>query len=228
MSMISVKRIYTQKYPSPYSDCIDLKSYSSDLYDFIVGANLTYRQQDCFKLCIQRDIIVSCGCYSLEYPKLTIIQTSNATNSTRACLTLSEYDCLDDKKKNFNVQECRERSCPLECDSVTFDLSLSSLINPHLKEFNSFSPQEIAAYQKVIGANLTYEGFRTTWINVKVYFSTLQYTEISESPKVSIIDLFTQIGGSLGMFVSFSIFTLFELFEMFFLVVYYSLWRTTH
>jgi hypothetical protein len=33
-------------------------------------------------------------------------------------------------------------------------------------------------------------------------------------------DLFSQIGGSLGLFVSFSIFTLFEFIELFILLVY--------
>ena len=108
---------------------------------------------------------------------------------------------------------------------MRYDLSLSSLINPHLKEYNSFSAKEIANYEKTLGVNLTYEFFKSTWISVKVYYTSLQYTEISESPKITIIDLFTQIGGSLSMFVSFSIFTLFELIEILILFVYSLLYK---
>jgi hypothetical protein len=47
-----------------------------------------------------------------------------------------------------------------------------------------------------------------------VFYSSLDYTMLTESPKTSIGDLFSQIGGALGMFVSFSIFTLFELMDI--------------
>ena len=54
---------------------------------------------------------------------------------------------------------------------------------------------------------------------ITVYYPSLQYEQISESPKTQIFDLFTQIGGALGMFVSFSIFTVFELIEIVLLVL---------
>jgi hypothetical protein len=213
-SIISVKRTYTQKYPSPYSDCIDLTSLApSDLFSFIRDQNQTYRQQDCFNLCMQRDIIDKCKCYDLNYANLN-------RNNVKPCLNLSEYACLNEIKKNFDVELCRQVSCPLECNSIKYDLGLSSLLNPHLKEYNSFSAQELANYERVLGANLTYDLFRSAWVNLKVYYPTLQYTYISETPKVSLIDLCTQIGGSLGMFVSFSVFTLFELIEILVLVLY--------
>ena len=47
----------------------------------------------------------------------------------------------------------------------------------------------------------------------------MRYTSITESPKTSIADLFSQIGGGLGLFVSFSVFTLFEFIELFILVI---------
>jgi hypothetical protein len=61
---------------------------------------------------------------------------------------------------------------------------------------------------------MTYDLFKSSSAFFTVYYSNLQYTQISESPKTAIIDLFTQVGGALGMFVSFSVFTLFELIEI--------------
>jgi hypothetical protein len=39
-----------------------------------------------------------------------------------------------------------------------------------------------------------------------VHYPNLQYTLLTESPKTTLADLFSQIGGALGMFVSFSVF----------------------
>ncbi len=43
-----------------------------------------------------------------------------------ACLNVNESNCLEDKIDNFNLEECQTNSCPLECDSVTYDLSFSA------------------------------------------------------------------------------------------------------
>ena len=47
-----------------------------------------------------------------------------------------------------------------------------------------------------------------------MYYSSVEYTLFTESPKTSIADLVSQVGGALGMFVSFSVFTLFEFIEI--------------
>jgi hypothetical protein len=212
MSFISVRRVFTNNYPFPYSDCIDLSTYSSYLYNYIIKSNQVYRQFDCFKLCIQQNIIQNCGCYNLEY--------SSLNTNLRPCLNLTDYVCLDSQKKKFNAEECQANSCPLECNTIKYDLSYSSLINPGLKEYNLLSAQDVSSYSRILGENLTYDTFKSIWVNIWIYYPTLQYTQITVQPKISIIDLFTQIGGSLGLFVSFSVFTLFELIEIFVLVVH--------
>ena len=156
-----------------------------------------------------------CECYDLS---LSNLNTQTAL-PVRPCLNLSDYECLDAMKRNFDVNACRQVYCPLECSSIKYDLGLSTLLNPNLKEYNGFSAQELAKYEKDLGVtNLSYDLFQSAWVNLKVYYPSLQYTFISETPKVSIIDLFTSIGGSLGMFVSFSIFTLFEFCEIVILI----------
>ena len=70
-----------------------------------------------------------------------------------------------------------------------------------------------------LNLTLSYDLFKSNVVFFNVYYPNLQYTQISESPKTGTIDLFTQIGGALGMFVSFSIFTLFELIEIVVLIL---------
>ena len=220
-SLISIKRTLTQKYPHPYSECFDLTTYSSELYDFILKQNQSYRQRDCFKLCIQKEVIKNCGCYYLN--------DLNLDENTRPCLSNNESLCAQKYSIEFNIKKCQEDYCPLECESFKYDLTLSSLINPHLKEYFSFNQTDLNKYQKEIGVNnLTYDIFKSTWVNIKVFYPNLQYTRVSELPKTSIIDLFTQIGGSLGMFVSFSIFSLFEFVEIFLLIINTLLFKNSN
>ena len=213
MNLISVDRTFHKKSPYPYSDCIDLTEYKSYLYDFIVNSNQVYRQEDCFELCIQQKIVDTCQCYFTGYPSLS--------NLTRPCLNLDEYTCLTSQMFNFSVEECAQKFCPLECDSINYDVAWSSLTFTSLKEYNMLKPEYKAIYEGLLGQSLTYELYKSLYVGFSVFYPTLQYTTITETPKTSIIDLLTQIGGSLGLFVSFSVFTLFELLELFFLMFYY-------
>jgi hypothetical protein len=209
---IGVKRKVTQKYPWPYSDCIKLDTYKSDLYDYITKSQQkTYRQQDCFELCIQKTIVDSCQCYYTKYHDLN-------TNVT-ACLTNGESQCLEEQIDSFILTGCQKNSCPLECDSISYDLRLSSLVNLETKDyemnnliefFYEYYNDNITISRDIINSNLVY---------VTIYYPSLQYEQIIESPKTQIFDLFTQIGGALGMFVSFSIFTIFELIEIVLLIL---------
>jgi hypothetical protein len=134
----------------------------------------------------------------------------------RPCLNVTDLICVENSYNTFSLDEYQTKSCPLECDSTAFDLSLSSLEYPDENTYELFKNgyKYDAIYLKYFNLTLTYDLFKSNAAFFTVYFSNLQYTEITESPKTSMYDLFTQIGGSLGMFVSFSIFTLFELVEI--------------
>jgi hypothetical protein len=151
-----------------------------------------------------------CNCFALSYQYLNLTDIKY-----KPCLNLNQSYCIYQQEKSFNTSECQVKSCPLECDSVKYELSLSSQTNPSLKEFYSLSAYDKDHYEKLLGRSpLTYDLFKSMWISLNVYYPTLEYTMISETPKITLIDLFTQIGGSLSLFVSFSVFSLFEFIEL--------------
>ena len=180
-SFISIKRTLVYKQPYPYSDCFDLTLYRSDFYDFIINSNQTYRQVDCFDLCKQDIFISKCGCFYTRYP--------NMKNQIRPCMSMSDFNCFREIEAlgNYDLDKCALNSCPLECNSVRYDVTISNL--------NSI----LSSYSL---------GF------IDVFYQSLAYTEITEIPKMVVIDLLGQIGGNLGMFISLSVFSLLEIAEI--------------
>ena len=222
--MINVKREFTNRFPSPYSNCNDLTSYSSDLNDFIIESGRIYRQKDCLDLCIQKRIIKECKCFNLKYLPLN--------NRTKPCFDPIELNCTYIQESTINYGACVRESCPLECNTITYESKLYSY--PKVGVFNdyiSLSKENISYYERTFLKNrtLTYALYQliTNEYDFKVFYSNLEYSVITESPKVSLSDLLAQIGGSLGMFVSFSVFTLFEFLEIFILIVYSALFKST-
>jgi len=194
-TLIGVKRVFNFKEPYPYSQCIDLSDYSSDLYD-LIKSKRQYRQQDCFKLCRQKSYIEKCGCNLFN-------DAININASVRFCSNSSDSVCWQEVYQNYNREECERKWCPLECDSVEYDLGLSSLVYP------SMNSQRDSQYNMSSSATVRFV----------VFYSTLEYTFIKESPQTNKLDLFAKIGGTLGIFVGFSIFTLFEIAEILILVL---------
>ena len=49
--------------------------------------------------------------------------------------------------------------------------------------------------------NLTYDEVKDRLLFLNIYYPKLSYIKISESPKTSIIDLLSNLGGTLGLYV---------------------------
>ena len=194
-TFISVKRIFNYKQPYPYSECIDLASYSSDLYD-LISSHRTYRQSDCFKLCRQKLYIQYCECNVFN-------DNLNVNPKVRLCYNSTDFNCFHNHYNTYNRSECAIKSCPLECNSIEYDLSVSSLL-----------------YSSSMKDNFTHPSYTTPSLRLLVYYPSLDFTILNESPKTTLLDLFSQIGGTLSIFISLSIFTIFELIEILILIIY--------
>ena len=98
----------------------------------------------------------------------------------------------------------------LECTSTQYGVSISSadfisedfmdtiLENPFLRE------KYPNMTKSVLAANL---------ISLEVFYTSLQYTVISQTPKYLILDLISLLGGTLGVFLGASLLSLSEIIE---------------
>ena len=194
LSFIGIKRTFIKNTPSPYTQCQDLTSYSSELYDYIKKSNQIYRQRDCFDLCTQKLIISTCGCIVSDYENSDL-----NSNQIRPCLDLNDSNCADNAYFQVDFVKCASDYCPLECDSIQYDLTASSLILPF---------------------QANYEEKRLQYINFFVFYSQLDYTLIQENPAMSLANLIANIGGTMGVIISVSFFTLLEIAELLVLILH--------
>jgi hypothetical protein len=61
---------------------------------------------------------------------------------------------------------------------------------------------------------ITHEDLLKNMIAINVYYNDLKYTQISQIPKTNIIDLISNLGGILGLFIGISFLTFGELAEL--------------
>ena len=199
---ISIKKTHTLRASMPYSDCRELNGIKSAYFDYIKSLNGHYRQKDCLELCLQKFIIDSCKCF---FSMFTFLNTTHPP-----CYTQSDMECY---LKTFyastaNIDTLCSQECPLECDYVTYELTASSLSYPN-KHFFEEMKNVSKEYE-----NMSIDELKGSHLALNIFYPNKEYTEISESPKTNFVDLISNLGGALGIFLGLSVFSFIEIFEV--------------
>lgn len=226
-TFISVKRTFINNYYYPYTQCQDLTSYSSFLYNFIINSQRykLYRQQDCINLCLQVSIINQCNCSHPEYDN-----PYGSNSSIRQCINLNDFYCFDTVINGFDTTECAANSCPLECELIEYDLSLSSLLNPSFLSWYetgmcNFYKELCFSYIDYYGSgaeiwDTNWENYNNHFVKFNVFYKSLSYTEIDTSPATTPSTLVANLGGTMSLIVSVSAFTIAEIVEFILLMIH--------
>ena len=190
---IAIKRTISSKLGLPHNNCIknitSLDSYDSDLYRYILeSTKYQYTQKDCFDYCIGTELN----------------KYFNKTNKIDHWLNIYKnysFDQFWDFYSNFvsgkNKKICTPL-CPLECDSIKYDTSIS---------FTKFSDNEYLALYDINGTT-------DNLISIDIYYENLEYTSINQLPKMDIIDLISNIGSNLSLFIGISFLSFAEIIEI--------------
>jgi hypothetical protein len=176
---IAIKKSFFHNYPMPYSLCQDLTYFHSLLYDYITkNLSMVYKQKNCLYLYGQLRIINTCKCYHPRQPAILA--------SIPPCLNRTQLECVYKEDSVLNEEKLREAKseCPLECNTVSYDLTVSSLEYPSGETYEEFGEN-----------SLNFSMFKENYLALNVYFVSTQYTYVAETPKMSLLDLVSNVGG---------------------------------
>ena len=141
-------------------------------------------------------------------------------NDIQTKCTFSNYDDFI----SSNVNDLCSSMCPLECESSKLDISTSSSTFPTRSFYELYKENK---YFKELfqSESITYDDLRESILEVNIYYETFKYTKTGESPVSTIIDLVSNIGGTLGLFIGISLLSLVEILEIiaeFILTLFFS------
>jgi len=108
--------------------------YNLEFSRALANLNRTYRQFECLELCtLQKRIELNCSCYNTALPSFQ--SSIPCVNSTQlACLNAVYEEQL--KKITSITIECIQTSCPMECDTYTYETKVTSLEYPSVEYYN--------------------------------------------------------------------------------------------
>ena len=177
------------------------------LVDFLKKSNTGYNYLECIRFCRNINFVEKSNC-NCATTYVTLAGCSKSKNqSYRAC-----YDKHQSDFQKLDVFEECSKFCPIECDSISYDISAFVQNLPAFGNITS-SKLDLAGFG-------TYEEVKKNYISISVYYPNLIYTYIKQNPKTEIFDLVSSVGGTFGLFLGISFIGIIEVLEWFIQIVF--------
>lgn len=192
----NIERTYIQLLEYPYNDCLkDPNDFTKNktIIDFI-QKSAVYTQKLCYELCFELAFLEnnSCSC------------AKELGHVIKDCV---ENTCGFDFREKFyrsNIEDYCYKYCPLECDSVHYNIIQSNYMYPYSG----------AVLNEKLPNFTSNEEVKMKYYEFYIYYSELKYVSISQTPKTQPADLVSNIGGILGLFIGVSFLSFIEIFEV--------------
>jgi hypothetical protein len=205
-----IKRVFTNRLGEPYNNCVkDLSSLnlfeSKFVHHILKKTNISYRQVDCFDLCMAQNILNKCN-ISQSLGFMWEIRSGTKINCTRK------------ERENFLNTDIYSKCtplCPKECDSIDYDIEVMTSKYP-TEEYAKvlLNDPKIMKLYSDYNKSITINDLRESMVQLSVYYMSFEYTEISQTEKISLIDGVSNFGGLLGLFIGASFLTFGEFIEI--------------
>ena len=208
-TFLKMQKIVKTKLNEPFNHCIgtlnSYHSFNSTLYEAIVGSNFTYRQKNCLDFAFGRSLSANISIdylFNFEY-----WSKFNKINVSQLSVQWLNY------YSNNTFKDYLEK-CPLECNSMTYEISAFQSDYPSYNEYLNLLNNS-ALISKFPNGNLTsINELKQSLYKIYIYFENLEYTEISQQPQYTIWNLISNIGGLFGLFLGLSLLSFVDLFQI--------------
>jgi hypothetical protein len=130
-----MRKSVTKNLPSPFSECVDTTTYTSELQNELALQKIKYSKHNCVLLCHQKYVKDICDCYN---------PASIPLKETRPCLGDRDINCTFRACENFNINvQCNSQTCPDECEKVDYQFSRSSIVIIFVLIYCTFEPSHM-------------------------------------------------------------------------------------
>jgi hypothetical protein len=152
------------------------------------------------ELCYQYFVVKECKCFDHE--------SFWFFDDVQVCHTDHQIDCVEKIDQNIststNLNEICYPWCPVECDLVFFSTTISTSSYPP----NKYYLDELRKDDKIVSkffniSSITNHRLRQNVLKISIYYESLSYLDVSQSPTMTPVDLMANLGGVLGLFLGF-------------------------
>ncbi|XP_077982509.1 degenerin mec-10-like [Glandiceps talaboti] len=201
VTSLGLREFVISRLSEPYGTCFGDKN-SKQGEETRFSKDYRYKVDACESECLESAIVSKCGCEQIL--RVGDIPPCNILNKTQdMCIQLMNF------MFQKNALKC---NCPQICWDKYYDISSSQSVWPSHVYLRHLLRSIQATNSKTRNLN-DLDSVRLNLARLEVYFEELNSQTISEQPAYPIEQLFSDIGGTLGLYIGLSIITVFEFFE---------------
>ncbi|XP_059169933.1 acid-sensing ion channel 1C-like [Physella acuta] len=183
-------------------------------------------KQLCQKICQENKVRATCNCYDMS--NLEVNDIIKIPDRLTPCTQESELQCVTELQSNIsNDQSTCDCSSP--CSEREYVTSVSSRFWPNLDTAEFLLEKIYKTRRYEACADMT-DVYQWDFLKLNIYFEDLNYEKISEQPDYEIIQLFSDVGGTIGLWIGLSLLSLFEILHLIvdiIALVATHMWRNT-
>ena len=223
----AISKYLIVKKPKPYSNCIDdltsIDSYPSECFKKAFLANhREYYFSYCRFMCIQRLLGDNCHCQYPFYNNFYYYENMSQCHNTDNCM----FQQLQSFVYNSTILEACD--CPFECNESGYTVSTSYSDFPTKGSAKKLSKLDSIIKKFPNKSERNFENFKQSLTFVAIYYDQLKETITKQEEKITRVDLVSNIGGILGLFLGFSVLSVVKLFEVLFQIIFILCHRKSH
>ncbi|RMZ94811.1 DEgenerin Like [Brachionus plicatilis] len=219
--------------PQPSNKCADgsesVSLVDASLYNQTRLLTGFYSKEYCFQLCYQKSVIENCGCYDER-----LIKYVNKNGSILSCNDKYDVSGYDKRRQKAPKYYLSYEDYLISCPSLIKEAFYSS---DYVSQCSKYCPKECnydqystmvskssypsKAYSKVLRRNKRLKmtsgerkKIKDSILSVNIYLDSNEYTVIEEVLLISLIDLISELGDNLGLFLGLSALSTFELIDL--------------
>ncbi|KAF6033452.1 hypothetical protein EB796_008241 [Bugula neritina] len=216
-----------------YGNCFNPEDYKPAT--FYTGK---YTKQHCDNTCLQKEIITKCCCHL----KIVKYDLSNFTQPWRSlpedresglsnwttCQKESIGACVDNDTcwktiwERYDNGSLSCQHCWDTCNETKYDTRLASVPWPadayidriaSELEQNERLMTQLFVFDQINQTEISDEILKENFLSVEILYETLTTTFVTERPAISTFEFVSEIGGTFGLWIGWTILTIFEFFE---------------
>ncbi len=175
-TILRLEKTIETKLEYPHSKCRRSENFPDSIYiNQLTKSNVTYRQVNCFELCLKNFV----RSFALEK-------------------NISEFEA-NSYFGDFDLIKNCEHLCPLECEITSYSVKVNSYsIAKKLDDLFAMSSILVNKQEQMLTNN------NSNQLILNIGFDSLKYNKITQSPKITLSGLISNIGGSSGVFLELS------------------------
>ncbi|XP_033114115.1 low-density lipoprotein receptor-related protein 2-like [Anneissia japonica] len=186
----------------------EIAQYLANDDPFFAGFD-TYDERTCQKRCINQYITSLCDCTD-----------TSVVDGTPCNLLLKDQDVCRQLMYHLYQQDALNCNCLQACDEVYYSTTISQSVwpsNVYLESLKRIIHTENSK-TKVLQSK---EDIRENLVRLEIYYEELNYESTVESSAYGAPDLFSDLGGTAGLYLGLSVISILEFFELAYVIIQY-------